>query len=58
MRQFTPQEQATLVQRARQQPNIIQRLIADNDVVLNHPLCVPQTGIATWGTIFSARSMA
>lgn len=49
MRQFTPQEQAMLIQRARQQPRIIQRLITDNDVVLNHPLCVPQTGIATWG---------
>ncbi|TCV96764.1 heparinase II/III domain-containing protein [Biostraticola tofi] len=49
MLQFTPEERAYLRERARWQPQVLKRLADDNEVVLAHPLRVPETGIATWG---------
>lgn len=48
MKQFTQQEMAKIRLRAADYCAIIQSLQDDNATVLNQPLKVPQTGIATW----------
>ncbi|WP_367298854.1 heparinase II/III family protein [Hafnia alvei] len=48
MKQFNPREIAIIRQRAQRWPEWIDTLIADNATVLNHPLKVPTSGIATW----------
>lgn len=48
MKQFSTHELATLRQRAQRWPIWLEELITDNATVLNHPLKVPTSGIATW----------
>ncbi|MCS3601443.1 hypothetical protein M2371_000629 [Buttiauxella sp. BIGb0471] len=52
MKQFTTQQLILLRQQIKQQPAIIEQLIADNSVVLNNPLHVPETALATWNLYY------
>lgn len=48
MKQFSTLEIAIIRQRSQRWPEWIDTLISDNATVLNHPLKVPTSGIATW----------
>ncbi|MDN6229088.1 MAG: hypothetical protein L0J12_07650, partial [Enterobacterales bacterium] len=48
MKQFSTLEIAIIRQRAQRWPEWIDTLNADNATVLNHPLKVPTSAIATW----------
>ncbi|MCP2005118.1 MULTISPECIES: heparinase II/III domain-containing protein [Buttiauxella] len=52
MKQFTTQQLILLQQRVCAQPAIIEQLIADNSVVLNNPVVVPETALATWNLYY------
>lgn len=52
MKQFTTQQLILLRQRVSQQPDILELLIADNAVVLNNPVKVPETALATWNLYY------
>ncbi|KFK96405.1 MULTISPECIES: heparinase II/III family protein [unclassified Serratia (in: enterobacteria)] len=52
MKQFTTQQLILLRNRAVQQPQVIEHLRAQNAVVLNSPVQVPKTAIATWNLYY------
>lgn len=52
MKQFTTQQLILLRQRINQQPAFIEQLIADNSVVLDNPVQVPETAVATWNLYY------
>lgn len=52
MKQFTTQQLILLRQRMTQQPEIVAQLIAENTVVLNNPVKVPETARATWNLYY------
>ncbi|MFZ1872300.1 MAG: heparinase II/III family protein [Chania sp.] len=52
MKQFTTQQLILLRKRAAQQPQVIEHLKAQNAVVLNSPVQVPQTAVATWNLYY------
>lgn len=52
MKQFTTQQLILLKKRAAQQPQVIEHLKAQNAVVLNSPVQVPETAIATWNLYY------
>lgn len=52
MKQFTPAQLDVIRQRVARQPEIVTFLAQDNDVVLNTPSNVPETGIATWNLYY------
>ncbi|TNV22946.1 alginate lyase family protein [Buttiauxella sp. B2] len=52
MKQFTTQQLILLRQRVSEQPEILELLIADNAVVLNNPVRVPETALATWNLYY------
>ncbi|TQI80087.1 alginate lyase [Serratia fonticola] len=52
MKQFTTQQLTLLKNRAAKQPSVIEHLLAENAVVLNTPLQVPETAIATWNLYY------
>ncbi|MHA7847377.1 heparinase II/III domain-containing protein [Serratia sp. D1N4] len=52
MKQFTTQQLILLRKRAAQQPQVIERLKAQNAVVLNSPVQVPETAVATWNLYY------
>ncbi|VTR30894.1 Alginate lyase [Serratia fonticola] len=52
MKQFTTQQLIALRDRAARQPLVIVHLLAENAVVLDTPLQVPATSVATWNLYY------
>lgn len=52
MKQFTTQQLIALRDRAARQPLVIEHLLAENAVVLDTPLQVPTTAVATWNLYY------
>ncbi|RXA95349.1 heparinase II/III family protein [Yersinia sp. 2105 StPb PI] len=48
MKQFSPSDIQRLKQASLDDPRILKKIRKDNEVVLNHPVLVPETGCASW----------
>lgn len=52
MKQFTTQQLTHFRQRVANQPELIEHLKTENEVVLTSPMLVPASGIATWNLYY------